>query len=340
MKHSEFLAILLFECLLICFCSVSNIKNKSSQNKEAQPPKPIFEAYFFLQRLYPGVVALDNIKYSSYKSKLKYIILNEKFLYFTNGSKDHTEIQGGIKLKRILDNKNDITKEGKCCNNLKFLDHSPKIKLDPKKAPLSIKSDTLKPKKLNYKNANYCLELFAPFRARWRLCTAQSVDAYRLHLKIVFTLIKTSVNFKKVKAPQVIEKFFSNSKIGPEPIDPDWNWETQKEWKGKCRSQFMQSPVKIIKQELLYLQDFKFKLTQNLQSSYVLVEKRYNEIVVKFKNDPGLILLKYGSKTILYKPKYISFRFPGEHNIFGLRYSGDMLINCEELTSDVNKFST
>ncbi len=254
MKHSEFLTILLIECLLICFCSLSK-PNKSSVKKKTQPLKPIFQGYFYLQRLYPGVIPIDNLKYSSYKSKLKYIVLNEKFLYYTKSSDDTTKIQGGIKLKRIINNKNDNTKEGKCCNNLRFIDYNQKVKLKSQKAPLFPKSDNPNEKKFKFVDANYCLELFAPFRARWRLCSARSVDAYRLHLKIVFTLIKTTVNFKKVKAPEVIEKFFSNSKIVPEPVDPEWNWETQKEWTGKCKSKFMQSPVKIIEEDLLNLKE-------------------------------------------------------------------------------------
>jgi hypothetical protein len=312
-----------------------NKSKKTAPNKKGA--KPYFEGYFYLQRLYPGISSLDNLKFSASKAKLKYFTLNEKFLYFSKSIKDKTKIEGGIKLKRILDKRNDVTKEGKCCNNLRYIDYSPKGDQNAKTVPLFTKTSLTKDKnKLSFKKANYCLEIFAPFRARWRICGFRPIDAYRLQLKLVFSLIKTTVDLKKVKSPVVFEKFLTHSKLAPEPVPYNWSWATQKKWGGFCTSNFMQSPIKIEEELVSTAQAPDFKVKYNLLNTHVQVVRRYNEIIINFLNDPGLMMIELESKRVIYKPKYISFKFPGEHNILGKRYAGDMQIHCEEVALDVN----
>lgn len=189
---------------------------------------------------------------------------------------------------------------------------------------------------MTFKKANYCLEIFAAFRARWRICSFRPIDAYRLQLKIVFSLIKTTVDMKKSKGTVVVEKFLTNSKLAPEPVNANWNWATQRKWQGKCTSKYMQSPIKIVEETTSTTQTPGFKIKYNLFNTQILVIRRFNEIIIQFKNDPGLMMIEFDGKRILYKPSYISFRFPGEHSILGKRYAGDMLINCEEVSHDVS----
>ena len=329
MKSCYFLAIFLIVIYVNSVISLDKIKKKI----DTIPAKALFEGYFYLQRLYPGVSSTDNLKFSSNTPKLKYFTLNEKFLYFSKSAEDKTKIQGGLKLKRILDKKTDKTSEGKCCTNIKYKDFTPKFTQNPQKAPLFTQKN--KEHGHSFTNANFCLDLFAPFKARWRLCGYRPIDAYRLQLKIVYFLIKSTVNLKTGKAPAIIEKFLTNSKLAPESIDTNWNWETQKKWGGKCSSNFMQSPIKIIEGSVSTAQVEELKIKYMLLNTHVEVVRRYNEIVIQFKNDPGLLLIELGTKRLIYRPKYISFRFPGEHNILGKRYSGDMLINCEEVSEQV-----
>ena len=334
MKSRFLLAIF---CIIIYIISVNSITNSEKKVSKKIKYKPYYEGYFFLQRLYPGVVALDNLKFSSSKSKLRYFTLNEKFIYFSKNSKDKLKIKGGIKLKRILDKRNDVTKEGKCCSNVKYVDYTNKKLINTKNIPLFTKEDSKN--KMIFKKANYCLEIFAAFRARWRLCSFRPIDAYRLQLKIVFSLIKTTINIKKTKVPLVIEKFLTNSKLAPEPVNINWNWAIQRKWQGKCTSKYMQSPVKIVEDKVSTEQTPGFKIKYNLLNSNIKIERNFNEIVIKFLNDPGLIMIEYEKRKIIYQPSFISFRFPGEHSILGKRYSGDMLINCVEVSNDVNNYA-
>jgi hypothetical protein len=66
----------------------------------------------------------------------------------------------------------------------------------------------------------------------------------------------------------------------------------------------------------------------------VKIEKRYGEAIIKFLNNPGLITISKGNNNLIYMPKYISFRFPGEHSILGKKFDGEMLIHCKEINPD------
>ena len=207
--------------------------------------------------------------------------------------------------------------------------------INPKTSPIFKKKPNTSRRELNYQNANYCLDIFAPFRARWRLCSLRPIDVYRLHLKMVFILIKRTIKMKNMNSTKIIDRFLTNSKLAPEPV-LSWNWETQTKWENKCRSKLMQSPIEIKESTANTDQIPNFKISYLLLNTNVEIVRRFNEIVINFTNDPGLVMIEINNKRVTYQPKYISFRFPGEHVIIGKRYIGEMLINCEELEFDVS----
>jgi len=119
----------------------------------------------------------------------------------------------------------------------------------------------------------------------------------------------------------------------------NWSWNNQNKWRNKCPSKLMQSPIPIKSGKVSTSQNASFSINYLFNSVKVLVIRRFNEIVINFKNDPGLIMLTLGKRRTFFEPLYISFRFPGEHNILGNRYPGEMLINCRELNFNKNRRS-
>ena len=96
----------------------------------------------------------------------------------------------------------------------------------------------------------------------------------------------------------------------------------------------MQSPIKIVNEETVTRQQPEFAITYSFLDTYVKIQKRYGESIIKFINNPGLINMTKDNSNVMYIPKYISFRFPGEHVIAGKRYNGEMLIHCKEIHPD------
>ena len=72
----------------------------------------------------------------------------------------------------------------------------------------------------------------------------------------------------------------------------------------------------------------------NFLEVLVVVKRKFEEYIVKFKHDPGLIKISLGEINLIFRPNYISFRFPGEHVVNGKRYEGEILINCDEIHPD------
>ena len=238
-----------------------------------------------------------------------------------------------MKISKIIDKRIDNIPSGKCCNNIKYIKFTPKILTSSKKAPLFTKTKVSK--KITLENANYCIEIFAPNISRWRICSIAPIDVYRLHLKLIFSIIKGKSNFNNPKnVKKIIDKFLSHSMLAAEPIPYNWNWETQKSWPGRCKSKFMQSPQKIESGSVITSQQPNFSISYSLLNTHVKIVRRYAELVIKFKNDPGLFKISFGNNSISYQPKYVSFRFPGEHNILGKRYDGEMIIHCDEVSAD------
>lgn len=114
----------------------------------------------------------------------------------------------------------------------------------------------------------------------------------------------------------------------------EFKWEDQQKWGYNCRNTYMQSPISIVKEKTLPNQSPQFAINYSFLDTYVKIEKRYNESIIKFINNPGAINIINGNTNVMYIPKYISFRFPGEHIILGKRFSGEMLIHCSEVQPD------
>lgn len=116
----------------------------------------------------------------------------------------------------------------------------------------------------------------------------------------------------------------------------DFTWDDQLRWRDRCKSTFMQSPINIQTISTIGSTPSKggFLINYNFLDTFVRIEKRFGEAIIKFVNHPGLITLTSGNNNVIYIPKYISFRFPGEHIIQGKKYDGEMLIHCSELNPD------
>ena len=342
--------------------------------------KIMYQGYFYLQKLYPGVDPVENLGYSSNFPVLKYISLNEKFLYYTNSIEESRQIEGILKLKDLIDKSRDDIAKGKCCVGAKYIDYSKKktgkaksnlktliSQHKKKKSKSSISSilnkhsilnkpnlkvtankhikkqrklKTMKKRKysidnnsddINYNHANYCLEVFSFRKVRWKICSVSSLSVYRMYLKLVYAIIKSSSKSKDLQSLKVsLNKFLSNSIIAPKKSNLNWSWNDQNQWHGTCKSSFMQSPQKIEKNNVNLEQISSLKITYKLFDSEIKIVKRGFELIVRFQSDPGLIKMAYMDSFLLFQPKYISFRFPGEHIILGKRYSGEILINCDE----------
>jgi len=228
----------------------------------------------------------------------------------------------------------DSPSEGKCCENIRYINYIKSSETNPKTAPIFKKNQSSS--KFSYKKANYCLEIFVPFEVRWLLCTKTLIDVYRFHLKLVFSMIKFNVNMNKVDSAKIMDRFLSNTKLTSQNSSTQWNWATQSKWEGKCRSRFMQSPIEIKQSNTIIPSQKSLKFYYQILNTNVEVVRRFNEIVVKFQNDPGLFMIEIDKKRIVFEPKYISFRFPGQQLINGKKYPGEMLINCKELNLKVN----
>jgi len=88
-----------FFIFLFLFSSYHSLSNKNNSNKKEQnvtKSKPFFQGYFFLQTFYPGLDALQNIKYSSTKPRLKYFTLMNNLLYYSESINDPSKIIGII----------------------------------------------------------------------------------------------------------------------------------------------------------------------------------------------------------------------------------------------------
>jgi hypothetical protein len=90
---------LLLNCVIFLFLfSFSNnfsVKSTSQKTKpDSKSNEPFFQGYFYLQILYPGLDALENIKFYSTKSELKYFTLKNNQLYYSDSLEDVSKIRG------------------------------------------------------------------------------------------------------------------------------------------------------------------------------------------------------------------------------------------------------
>jgi len=205
---------------------------------------------------------------------------------------------------------------------------SPAAKANPVFAP-SVSRKAERKMQNPEKEANFCILLFVPDEARWRVCHESQDDISKLQLKIVYSVLKSKA---PVKAG-LMEKFLSEIKVGAFEDIPNWSWENQDKWGGKCQSTVMQSPINLAHKEAVHT-DSHFGISMHLSDVHTLVKKNFNEVIVTFLNFAGVLKLTVDSTYILYTPQFMSFRFPGETIINGKRSHGDILIHFAELSSE------
>lgn len=101
----------------------------------------------------------------------------------------------------------------------------------------------------------------------------------------------------------------------------------------------MQSPIKIVEEEIAPTLQRDLEISYSFLDTYVKIQKRNGESIIKFMNNPGLINIRQDNTYVMYIPKFISFRFPGEHIVLGKRSIGELLIHCKEIHPDKVRFN-
>lgn len=94
MKIHNFLSNCVILLILFSFSNNLSDQSNSPKSKGTESNKPFFQGYFYLQTLYPGLDAIQNINLSSTKSKLKYFTLNNNLLYYSDSLEDASKIRG------------------------------------------------------------------------------------------------------------------------------------------------------------------------------------------------------------------------------------------------------
>lgn len=125
----------------------------------------------------------------------------------------------------------------------------------------------------------------------------------------------------------------NNVKLKEFSSNKDFRWSNQNNWKSRCNHNFMQSPVDIAK-NLTSLDQKLFSFNYIFYDAYPIVQRRFNEAVIRFSNNAGLVKVNFGLKTLIFKPTSINFRFRGEHTFEGRRNDGELQINLKQLNPD------
>lgn len=320
--------------------------------------------YFFVQRMYPGTDPLDNIVESEKTSVKRFIEVNDNLIVMSNSISASAEIQDSVQMKDIFDPKNDNIGNARCCSRItyeefpmsnclrniitrKILKKGTKNSCPRNKKPskISINGPNSSPifspsfsKKVTKsrvmrspkKQANFCIQLFIPEEARWRICSEKKSYIKRLHLKIIYNVIKLkSKNNKKI-----LQKFIEDPKGLNPPSIGNWEWDRQDKWSGMCKTGIMQSPINYPRASLKKTRDH-FNVSMKLLPSNTLIKKSFGEIIVVFLNFAGVLKLEVQGKYVVYTPKFVSFRFPGEVIIDGQRSMGDMQVHFTEINHQV-----
>lgn len=157
-------------------------------------------------------------------------------------------------------------KNGATCTN-------PKLPLSKRANPINspsvskkkAKAAKAKPEKML---ANFCILIFVPNEARWRICNYKKSSIKKLQLKITYSVVKlkSKNNFK------ILNKLIQNPNILTTPPMSNWSWDDQDKWTGMCQSKRMQSPINIpsAKAQRPHLN---FQMHMKLAPSHVLVKK-------------------------------------------------------------------
>jgi len=202
----------------------------------------------------------------------------------------------------------------------------PSFRVSPVNTP-SI-SRKMEKKLKNQENiANFCLMIFVPDEVRWRICAEKKNDIMKLQMKIVYSVLK----FKSNRNFDILERLISNPKGLTTPSIGKWNWDEQQKWRGRCKSGIMQSPINY-QRATVRKAGKSFSMSMHLTNVHTLIKRNFGELIVVLLNFGGVLKIDIENTFLLYTPQYITFRFPGETIIDGVRSMGDIQIHFVELS--------
>jgi carbonic anhydrase len=190
------------------------------------------------------------------------------------------------------------------------------------------KKEIQKSKHTPVEDANYCIDLYVPDEARWRVCSGSEDKISKLHMKIVFNVVSSKLKGRA----GLISNVLQNSRIGREVPVARWSWENQEKWKGSCSANFMQSPINILPKQVVKAKGVNFSISHHLLPVHTLIKRNEKEAIVAFMNFGGVFQILIDNTYLMFTPVYMSFRFPGEHLIDGDRKLGEILIHFTELS--------
>jgi hypothetical protein len=304
------------------------------------------------------------MKESEFHTKRLFLEVNDEIMYFKQNEDKNSDIEDSINLVDLYDPKLDNADEAKCCNRVTYEEFpsgnslttiipavangvnsknasksarmktmtSNNSKLNPVLAPSQSNKNERKSQNPEV-FANYCLTIFVPDEARWRICQTRQADISKLHLKVLFSILKKTTKNKA----DLMDKFIGSTKVGSVEEVKEWSWDEQMNWGGKCRGTTLQSPIDILTNNAKE-PDPKFRIQMHLTDVHTLIKKNFKEVIVTFIKFGGIMKLTIEGTYTLYTPQYMSFRFPGETIINGKRSEGDILLNFAELSSERVKF--
>ena len=177
------------------------------------------------------------------------------------------------------------------------------------------------------KNANFCLDLFIPDEARWRICHSSQDKISELHMKLIYYTL--NANFKGKM--DIISGFLAKARVGRDPPLSNWSWESQNKWKGRCKSNLMQSPINLTKSNVKKAHTG-FGISYNFLPVFTMIKRNQKEVIATFLNFGGTVQIAIGGTFVLFTPTYMSFRFPGEHLFEGTRYMGEIILHLTEMS--------
>jgi hypothetical protein len=217
--------------------------------------------------------------------------------------------------------------------NLLFFNKNEKIPGKKSKSTSDFKSKYISKRHITGNNKlNFCVEIFILNKTKWRICSTTRTNIYRLYIQLKFNIIRTG---NKIKGPAALKKMFykflSWSHF-PAKKMTSWNWDfnNQDKWEDNCKSKLMQSPRRIEEYNTSLHQKRKFQVNYKFESVKVEIVKHGPELIVLFKENPGLLMISFRKGFSFYYPKYISFRFPAQHIVLGKRFPGEILITFED----------
>jgi len=352
----------LFLVLSLVYVSSLGISSKKKTHKGAALAtgnEAPLRGYYWVQRFYPGNDPIDNVKESEFHTRQMYFELNKEMLFFSKSLERIEDVEDSIALSDLYDAKVDDVASGRCCSRITYnafpggkgletilvatakntKKGNPIIKTNnqsqcvnnckanPLTAVSTPKKQLKKTRQSPRLNANFCLDLYVPDEARWRVCSVSQDKISRLHMKILFNILSA-----KLKGSSSITNFLTNARVGRETPVGNWNWSTQEKWKGKCKTTFMQSPINIIKSATTKAKG-NFSVSHHLMPVHTLIKRNFKEVIVAFMNFGGLFQITIDNTYLLFTPVYMSFRFPGEHLIDGIRPMGEILLHFAELST-------